>query len=89
VLIQIEGFGGGVFVFSTFLLLLSESVGFVEKQMAARQTAAVHFFCFTFGAWEVIYIYVCVCVCVCVCRGTVVEALRYKPEGRAIDSRLC
>ena len=35
----------------------------------------------------------CVCVCVCVCMGhavaQLVEALRYKPEGRGFDSRWC
>ena len=34
-----------------------------------------------------------VCVCVCVLKGhsvvQLVEALRYKPEGRMFDSRFC
>ena len=39
-----------------------------------------------------IYIYVCVCVCVCVqymgyAMVQLVEALRYKPEGRGLYSR--
>jgi hypothetical protein len=37
--------------------------------------------------------YMCVCVCVCVGGGHVVvqlvEALRYKPEGRGFDFRWC
>jgi hypothetical protein len=39
------------------------------------------------------YIEISICICIYIYKGargaTVVEALRYKPEGRGFDSRLC
>ena len=47
-------------------------------------------------SWWCVCVYVCLCVCVCVCvcvyihtHTQLVEALRYKPEGRGFDSRWC